>query len=189
MGPSDGYGSYYADPQATSSYGYGFYGCEAYGVQCPLGEFYDYGYPGYPNPVDYEAMYGGVYGGGYGGYGYGGYGYGGYGYGGMGYGGYGYGGMGYGGYGYGGYGYGTVGVATGGDYHMGVPHTNYYNVGATGYGGYGYGGLGGVQYTQGAVVGGGYYGVGGTSVSGTVGLASGADYHYGVPHTDFYDVT
>merc|ERR1712137_642782 len=80
--PSDGYGSYYADPQATSSYGYGFYGCEAYGVQCPLGEFYDYGYPGYPNPVDYEAMYGGVYGGN-GGYGmttvggmYGGYGYG-----------------------------------------------------------------------------------------------------------------
>merc|ERR1712063_71566 len=51
----------------------------AYGVQCPLGEFYDYGYPGYPNPVDYEAMYGGVYGGGYGGYGYGGMGYGGYG--------------------------------------------------------------------------------------------------------------
>merc|ERR1711918_242639 len=54
-------------------------GCEAYDVQCPLGEFYDYGYPGYPNPVDYEAMYGGVYGGGYGGLGYGGYGYGGYG--------------------------------------------------------------------------------------------------------------
>merc|ERR1711998_582590 len=147
MGPSDGYGSYYADPQATSSYGYGFYGCEAYGVQCPLGEFYDYGYPGYPNPVDYEAMYGGVYGG--------------YGYGGMGYGGYGYGGMGYGGYGYGGYGYGTVGVATGPDYHYGAPHTDFYNVGATaGYPSYG---VGGVQYTQGAVVGGGYYGVGGTS--------------------------
>merc|ERR1711918_86589 len=104
-----------------------------------------------------------------------------------GYGGYGYGGMGYGGYGYGGYGYGTVGVATGGDYHYGAPQTDYYNVGATaGYPGYG---VGGVQYTQGAVVGGGYYGVGGTSVSGTVGVASGADYHFGVPHTDFYDVT